>query len=131
MLNWIKPAQPGATLYPAGFTNVTGAIGSAYQFTSGVPVLDFSAGQLSLTNGNLSFTNQIVLGANNIVTNLSANHLTLRLAASSGLFTGSVVNPATGSPISISGIVLQKDNFGAGFFLGTNQSGQVLLAPPP
>jgi hypothetical protein len=131
LLNWIKPAQPGARLYPAGFTNVTGAIGSAYQFTSGVPVLDFSAGQLSLTNGNLSFTNQIILGANNIVTNLSTNNLTLRLATSSGLFTGSVVNPATGSPISISGIVLQKDNFGAGFFLGTNQSGQVLLAPSP
>ena len=62
LLNWIKPAQPAARLYPAGFTNVTGAIGSAYQFTSGVPVLDFSAGQLSLTNGNLqSFTNQFVL----------------------------------------------------------------------
>jgi hypothetical protein len=47
------------------------------------------------------------------------------------LFHGSVINPETGKPITVNGIVLQNQNFGAGFFLGTNQSGSVLLSPAP
>jgi hypothetical protein len=60
---------------------------------------------------------------------LVTNKLTVR--TSSGLFHGSVINPETGKPITVNGIVLQNQNFGAGFFLGTNQSGSVLLSPAP
>jgi hypothetical protein len=132
-LNWIKPAQPTAGFYPAGFTNVTTASGSAYQFDNEAPILDFSFGQISFTGGDLaqSFANQVVLGAGGSFTNLSANALNLSLADSSGLLSGSVVDPSTGRLIPFSGVVLQKENFGAGFFLGTNQGGQVLLAPTP
>jgi hypothetical protein len=132
-LNWIKPAQPTAGFYPAGFTNVTTASGSAYQFDNEAPILDYSFGQISFTGGDLaqSFANQVVLGAGGSFTNLSANALNLSLADSSGLLSGSVVDPSTGRLIPFSGVVLQKENFGAGFFLGTNQGGQVLLAPTP
>ncbi len=131
---WFKQPQATARLYPGGFTNSTEVIGSAYQYTNGLPVLGFTEGQLSLTNGDLaqSITNQIVLGPGNQATepsasNQSADKLTFK--PSSGLFKGSVLNPETGKPIAINGIVLQNQNFGAGYFLGTTESGSVLLSP--
>jgi hypothetical protein len=129
-VSWFKLAQPLAKFYPAGFTNETEAAGSSYQFTVGVPVLNFSLGQVWLANGNLaSFTNQISLGADSKVTNLSGNALTLAVTTSTGLFKGSAVNPATGKASAFTGVVLQKQNFGGGFFLGTNQTGRVYFGP--
>jgi hypothetical protein len=130
LVGWIKLAQPTAKFYPVGFTNGTEAIGSKYVFTNGIPVLNFSTGQVWLVYGNLpeSFTNRIAFGANK-VTNLSSNKLSLTLTTSSGLLKGSVVNPATGKAILINGAVLQKQNFGSGTFLGTNQSGRVFFGP--
>jgi len=128
---WTKLGQPTAKLYPSGFTNQTDAVGSMFQFTNGVPVLDMAAGELWLADGNLSqsFTNQFALGKNSKVT--STNRTTLTISALSGLFTGNVVNPATMKRIPISGTVLQKQDVGAGYFLGTSESGEVFLGPVP
>jgi hypothetical protein len=130
-VTWTKLPRPTAKYYSAGFTNQTDAVGSLFQFTNGIPVLDFAAGELWLTNGNLSqsFTNWFTLGGNNKVT--STNKMSLTIATSSGLFTGSIVNPATKKSISIHGAVLQKQSLGAGYFLGTNESGGVLLGVAP
>ena len=43
-LNWVKPALPTGRYYCAGFTNSTGAIGSVYRATNGLPVLGFTPG---------------------------------------------------------------------------------------
>jgi hypothetical protein len=128
---WTKLPQPTAKFYPAGFTNQTETVGSSFQFTNGSSVLNFAVGELWLANGNLAqgFTNQFRLGFNNIVT--STNKMTLTISTSSGLFTGSVANPATKKTIPIYGAVLQKQNIGAGYFLGTNESGEVFLGPIP
>jgi hypothetical protein len=129
-VSWFKLAQPLAKFYPHGFTNETETAGSSYQFTVGVPVLDFSLGQVWLANGNLaSFTNQISLGADSKVTNQSGNALTLAVTTSTGLFKGSAVNPATGKASAFTGVVLQKQIFGGGFFPGTNQTGRVYFGP--
>lgn len=130
-LNWTKPPQLTAKFYSAGFTIETEAIGSRYQFSKGVPALNFSTGQVWFAKGNLptAFTNQVVLKTNNTVLNLSTNRLSLSLTTSSGLFGGSVVNPMTGKLTSFKGVVLQKQELGSGYFLGTNQSGRVLLGP--
>ena len=128
-VDWFKLTQ-AAKWYPAGFTNGVEATGSSYLFTNGVPVLNFSTGEFWLANGNLadSFTNQIMLD--------SANHLTstntalkLTLTPATGLFKGSVISPDTGKAIAVNGVVLQKQNFGGGFFVGTNQTGRVFLGP--
>ena len=128
LVSWIKLPQSSAKFYPAGFTNQTGVIASKYVFTNKVPVLSFSTGQVWLANGNLaaSFTNQVLLSTNNKVTVIGTNKLSLTLLTGSGLFTGSATPPA-GKPISIGGVVLEKQNFGAGFFLGTNQSGRIFF----
>jgi hypothetical protein len=130
-IDWFKLPQATAKLYPGGFTNGTEAIGSIYQYTNGLPVLGFTNGLLSLLNGDLaqSITNDVALGPDLPATDRSAIKLTVK--TSSGLFHGSVINPETQKPISVKGIVLQNQNCGAGFFLGTNQSGSVLLSAAP
>jgi hypothetical protein len=131
MVDWFKPAQAGGTLYPAGFTNASEAMGSAYVFTKGVPVLTLTNGQVWLANGNLSssFTNQITLDSASKVTSTNST-LKLTITTASGLFKGSILNPDTGKTTTINGVVLQKQNFGGGFFIGTSQTGRVFLGPP-
>jgi hypothetical protein len=128
-IDWFKLPQATAKLYPGGFTNGTEAIGSIYHYTNGLPVLGFTDGLLSLINGDLAegVTNQAALGPDIPATDQSTNKLSCK--TSSGLFHGTVINPETHKPISVNGIVLQNQNFGAGYFLGTNESGSVLLSP--
>ena len=77
----------------------------------------------------MGFTNHVVLGSGNKVTNLSSNQLTMTFAASVGTFSGSFTNPLAGKLQSFQGIVLQKLNAGYGFSLGTDQSSRVSLRP--
>jgi hypothetical protein len=130
-INWFKQPETTAKLYPGGFTNGIEAIGSIYQYTNGTPVLGFTDGLLSLLNGDLaeSITNQVGIGPDIPATDACTNKLIV--STSSGMFHGNVINPATGKPISVHGIVLQNQNVGAGYFLGTNQCGSVLLSASP
>jgi hypothetical protein len=125
LVSWIKLPQAIAKFYPMGFTNVTGVIASTYTLSN--PALSFSTGQVSFATGNISenFTNEVMLGIDNKVVNLSSNKLSLTITPANGFFKGSVIDPNSASPIPFNGVVLQKQNFGAGFFLGTNQSGRV------
>jgi hypothetical protein len=131
LVDWFKLPQPIAKLYPLGFAIQTEVVGSSYHFSVGVPVLNLAAGQVWCENGNLteSFTNQITLDAASKVTNHSSNRLALTITTTSGLFKGSVMNPQTSSAIPFTGVVLQKPNFGSGYFLGTNQSGRIYFGP--
>ncbi len=129
-VDWFKTSAAGGKIYPHGFTNGTEAAGSSFVFTSGVPVLDFSTGQLWLANGNLanSFTNQIALDSASKVTSTNAT-LKVTITTSTGAVKGTVANPAGGKPISFNGVILQKQNSGGGFFTGTTQTGRVFLGP--
>ncbi|SPE60417.1 conserved exported hypothetical protein [Verrucomicrobia bacterium] len=130
-LTWLKPPQPHNQFYPAGFTFETEAIGSLYSVSTGSRVLSFSQGQVVLQDGNLrqSITNRISIDANNKVTSQGPNKMSLSITAPSGLFRGSTVDPFTGRALSFSGALLPQQNFGAGFFLGTNVSGSVIIGP--
>ena len=125
---WLKLPEATAKFYAAGFTNSADVIGSPYHYTNGLPVLGFTEGQLLLTGGNLTqdITNQIALDSNNETTAPATNKLSFK--ASSGLFKSSVINPETGRLITVNGIVLQNQNVGAGFFIGTTEIGSVLLS---
>ncbi len=127
VLNWIKPAHSATNIYPNGFTNQTEAIGSHYMFASGSRALDLTNGLLILEYGNLagSVANEFTLGTNNVGT--GTNGLSLTISNSTGLFQGSVTNPATGKVIKYNGVILQKLDSGYGAFQGTNQTGGVLL----
>jgi hypothetical protein len=129
MVSWIKQPNAKAKFYPNGFNIETNATGSAYSSAMS-PVTGFSAGQTTLIGGNLSGTivNDIAVGSDNKVTNLSTNKLTLTITTKTGLFKGSVVDPATGKTIKYNGVLFQKDGTGSGAFFGTDQSGKVVIS---
>ena len=134
LLSWIKPTLPLTRYYPGGFTNETGLMGALYvapATTNRVVIITNAV--VVLAGGNLSqpFTNNVVLGVDNKVTNMSSNSLVLTIALPTGLFTGTATEPGTGRSILLRGALLQKQNLGCGFFLGTNQSGRLTFELAP
>jgi len=132
-VEWIRPSQYGDGLYPAGFTNRMRPQSSVFQLTYSAPLVNFSTGLVSFVEGNLpgNFTNQFALRTNSIVRNLSGNSMNLRMLTLSGLFRGVVVDPHSGRKIPFAGAMLQEQNSGKGYFLGTDESGAVLVNPIP
>jgi hypothetical protein len=132
-VQWVKAAQPAGQYYRAGFTNSTEAVGSVYRLPKNQPVLGFTYGQVFLAGGNLpaSFTHQIEFGNQNQIVDLTENKPALSLTTSTGLLTGSVVDSLTGKLISVKLVVLQNQQVAAGFFLGSSQSGKVILSSAP
>jgi hypothetical protein len=131
-LNWLK--QPGAPgkLYPNGFVFTGGVrvIESLYSYASGAPVLDWPQGEGVIElDGGLSSgqTNAVTLSANNKLSGVGTNKLSLTLTTASGLFQGTVPVPGTKTGISVSGVLLQGGNAGYGLFLGATNSGSVYL----
>ncbi len=133
LLSWIKPGNAAARVYPGGFAYQCLAIGSAYRrpATSTGQILNLTNAYVVFSGGNLAadFTNSVVLGLNNQVTNLSSNKFTLSFSLATGIFKGSATDPATSKALPFSGAVFQKHNAGYGFLLGTNQSSRVSLTP--
>ena len=127
-VSWIKMAMPAAKVYPGGFNFDTHAIGSIYN-SAAVPLIDFTSGVVILTGGNLPA--DIASGVTvNGATVTSTNKLIFKLSASKGTFSGTVPNPPGKAGIPFSGVFLQNQNFGSGFFLGTNQIGIVFFGQP-
>lgn len=126
---WFKPEQPRQKAYPDGFIVMSGPIGSRYNFVKGTPVLNLTGGHIVLESGNLpeSIVNEFSMDAKSRIT--GPNKLRLTITTSSGLFKGSVMNPATGKMIPVSGVLLQNENIGAGYFLNGSQSGRVYVGP--
>jgi hypothetical protein len=130
---WVKSVPPASEPYPDGFAFNDGleVTGSLYAYTNGTSVLGWTDGVIQLEGGNLAqpVVNGLAIKSNNTVT--GTNKLSLTITTASGLFQGSVVNPATGKTISVSGVLLQDAKAGYGCFLGGNESGSVYLEPAP
>jgi hypothetical protein len=126
-LIWTKPTTTSG-LYPAGFTFTTTAIGSVFtRPDSGTPILTGS--QVSLSGGDLTteIYEPIQISSKGQVTDLGSSKLKVTLSSANGSFKGSIANPATGKPLSFSGVVLTSQNVGRGFFLGPQNSGKVVI----
>jgi hypothetical protein len=134
-VSWIKRAAPGATFYPLGFTNLSWAEGARYTPPTNATtrVIQVTNGVVIFDGGNLSepFTNLVRLTPTNRVINDSANSMTLSLTLSNGTFSGSVKVPGTTRTNAFKGALLQDQDSGSGYFLGTNQSGHVFFGPQP
>jgi hypothetical protein len=132
LMNWFKRTQV-AKYYGAGFTNESMIVGSRFTPpTATNRLLGLTAAVVGFTNGNLTadFANDVTLDAAGKVTNLDTNKMSLNLNKSSGLMTGSFTPPPGTRALPLKGAVLQKQNRGAGYFLGTNSSGRVSLDGP-
>jgi hypothetical protein len=105
--------------------------------TIGTPALTVSnaACNLLVTSGAgdlASFvSNSVKLAANNNVSLCGTNGCRFTITARTGLFSGSFVNPATAKSTAFRGVLFQKQNDGAGLFLGTDQTGFVTVEPAP
>jgi hypothetical protein len=134
LVSWIKLAQP-ARYYPAGLTDETTAVGSRYIAPVGDTnqVIQLTNGIVTFNGGNMAadFTNTITLNPNSTVVNGSTNAMTFNIRLATGLFIGSVADPDSGDTMTFKGALLQKQNSGSGYLLGTNQSATVSLAPLP
>ena len=131
-VSWVKPAQASAKLYSSGLALNIAATGSRYlPPAAGSRILDLTKATLTLSGGNLPvpIVNEIEVTPDNKILNLSENKLTLTIAPASGLLTGNITDSASGRSINFKGVVLQTERLGAGYFLGTNQSGWFRLTP--
>jgi hypothetical protein len=126
-VTWSKVAGKGP-LYAAGFTNVLQMVGSTWQVPSGgSAVLSLTNPTVVLSGGDLPAT-PLSLPANSKSSLIFAStNVNLTIKSSSGLFSGWFDHPDTGRRVTISGVVLTDANSARGFFLGTNESGAVLL----
>ena len=132
LVDWFKPGRSKSRYYPGGFTNETTAVGSLYvRPIAPNHVLNLTSATLNFAGGDLAadFSNQITLEDNGRVTNHSTNRLSLSIAKANGSFAGTVAPPASNRSLPVRGVVLQKTEMGAGFFLGTNVSGGVSIVP--
>jgi List-Bact-rpt repeat protein/Big-like domain-containing protein len=126
-VDWIKLPQRGK-YYTNGFDIARiNAVGSFYSFSPGAQIVSWSDGIIVLQEGGLadSIANGLTIGANNKIT--GTNGLALHFVSGTGLFGGTVRNPANNKPIPVNGAILQKQDAGFGTFLGTNQTGRVFL----
>ena len=137
-LSWFKPPTPRAKFYPNGFATQTALLGSQYAApTIGTPALTVSSAACNLLvtsgAGNLAsfVSNSVNLAANNKVSLCGTNGCKLTITTRTGLFSGSFVNPATAKSATFRGALFQKQNDGAGLFLGTDQTGFVTVEPAP
>lgn len=132
-VSWIKTKlSPTNIYYPAGFTNEMDLIASAYTPpSSGTRLLAITDGTVVLQEGNLvlSLTNSITLRSNNLATVATTNNLLkVSFDTKTGLLKGTFAHPNNTNKItSFSGAVLQQQNYGAGYFLGVDESGVIIL----
>lgn len=128
---WTKLANPTNALFPAGFTNRLDLTGSSFAApAAGTPILAQPVTQFILTGADLAtpLTNGVTLTSANAL-QFSPNPYSLKvgIVSTTGLFTGTFLNPATGLTNSFGGTLLQNQNAGFGNFISTNSTGSVLL----
>jgi hypothetical protein len=129
---WIRPGGVGTKYYPGGFTLQLAATGSRYtRPASSGTILDLGEAHLVLSGGELGaeVIDDFTLGPRNRISNLGPGKLTLTFSASNGAFSGKLTDPSTATMATFHGVVLQDQNIGTGYFLGSSHSGQVFLGP--
>lgn len=109
-VNWIKTPSAGGTIYPQGLTYGSTALGSEFSKTGSQPLI-FGSAQLEVGSSD------------------NALLMSLKVSASTGIFTADMLNRITGKPVKFQGALLQKLNAGYGYLVVTNQSSPVLITP--
>ena len=127
---WTKDPVAGP-LYPDGFKISTRLFCSPYHPpTPGNRVMQVSEGYAVLEGGALTalFVNELSLSSQNKVTNLGDYKLSVKFVPKTGLFTGTVNEPGTGTKLKFSGIVFQTDDLAVGTFIARSRSGSIVIA---
>lgn len=132
-LIWLKPpGLAGQTTYRGGFLETKTLLGARYtQPASGANALNWTSGLAQMDGGHLSTAlfNGVTVTGTKLTAIGGSIKLTLSLDAPRGKWSGSFVHPITGRTTFLKGAVLQLPvaDFGAGWFIGGDQSGYVNL----
>ncbi len=131
-LTWLKPAAaPFVTNGVAAELDVSGSRYTAPVGTN--TMLAATNNHLVLRQGNLAslLASQVhISGVGKFLgSSGSISNLTMSINTRAGSFAGSFKHPASGRSTKYSGVILQPNNKGGGFFLGTNRGGFLLLNP--
>ncbi len=129
---WIKDSTVGGTYYSGGFTNDLTITGSYYEEPPlGIPILNLTTGSVIISGGNMSAatTNTFTLNFDSSVTiNPSpANGLTFTFDLANGTFSGQFIDTGNSVTNSFNGVVLQTGDEAVGYFLGSSESGSVII----
>ena len=126
-VTWVRPVLPTARYYPNGFTANSRVSGSAY--TNGA--FAFTAALVIASGGGLTtpVTNHLALAPDGRYTAADPSQASLKLNANSGAFTGSFISG--GTSIRFEGVMLPKQNAGAGYFPGASSVGSIRVLPAP
>ena len=132
---WFRPALPGRALYPAGWSdgiplNLRGSHYLKPTISAAAP--DYgSAVTVLLSGGNLVSDLAISASLSSIgvtpLPPLAVRGFTLSVNPANGIFTGSFMDPVSSLPQTIRGVLLQKQNAAAGFFLGKTEGGAITV----
>ena len=134
-VDWIRPALPTSHYYSAGFATDVALLGQIYVSPSAGGPSVAGSKLFTLGGGNLlsSIVKTVTVDAvgNVTVASPGAENLKMKLQLTTGQFSGNFTHPELSKAISFKGLVLQIDGSGAGYFLGTNESGFVIFEPSP
>lgn len=139
---WIKPQRPTDKVFPGGFDTTLTLHGELFvKPVTGALLLDFTASQIDFGDGNVGgpFVKDATIGDKNavtITTNPDAHQVKFKITGTTGAFSGSFVPTGSTKAKTFTGLILPKRRFGAGFFVGTQPTGQpvesgfVTFGPP-
>lgn len=132
LASWIKPSQPTAQFFPAGFTIQNEIQGSRYRFGSGASgLLGWANGFAIFSDGDLkaNSTNAIYFSSATQLSGADPHQLKASFNPATGLFHGSFVPPGNQQAVLFNGVVMQKGSSASGCFFGSTRSGAVRLQP--
>ncbi len=132
LASWIKPSV-ASKYYAGGFTNEASATGSTWVAPTGPELLAAARATLvECAGANLSADvfEQLLVGPKGRAVAPGRGVNQFSFSPATGLFKGTVLDPATHRPRSFTGVLLQKWNVGAGLILGLNEVGAVEIAHP-
>jgi hypothetical protein len=135
-LAWTRAACAGAPVFSDGFAEQLQCVGSRYaRPVVGLEAMDESPGAATAAfgAGGLAQTINVPVvltpAETAAMVNPGAPNVTLGINANTGVVSGSFVLPGGGGIQAVSGVVLQKQNSGFGFFRGAKECGSFSLVP--
>ena len=132
-VDWFRPSLPASLYFPNGFTTDATLIGKKYTARSSGGSTDNR--QVTLGGGNLGANivkAVFVYETGNVVlSSANSENLQMKIKPATGQFSGSFTHPLLNKTINFAGSMLRFDDEGAGYFLGSNESGFVIIEPIP
>lgn len=135
-VDWFRPKMPTSQYFPGGFTTNVTLLGRKYVRPVDItPSSAGSNGRITLGGGNLesSIVKTVFVYATGKVAVPSPNNenVQMKFRPTTGQFSGSFIHPSLNTTINFTGLALEFRGDGAGYFLGTNESGFVTFEPTP